>query len=139
MGDIQNLNIEIRQALVYWNAIWVKVTKNGLSKICGRQPLKIWCNIVCLNRPYHFIFFKGCRCLPQILLGPFLNTLTHMFPSRSCDGINWKNQELRKLTAHCYVPWMLKESFKCLPIFHHKTILKGLHREILILHQLFWN
>ena len=31
----------------------------------------------CLSRPYHFKFFKGC--LPQILLGPFLNTLTHLF------------------------------------------------------------
>ena len=29
-----------------------------------------------LSRPYHFNFFKGC--LPQILLGPFLNTLTHL-------------------------------------------------------------
>ena len=29
---------------------------------------------MCLRRPYHFKFFKGC--LPQILLGPFLNTLT---------------------------------------------------------------
>ena len=29
--------------------------------------------------PYHFKFFKGC--LPQILLGPFLNTLTQIIPS----------------------------------------------------------
>ena len=29
-----------------------------------------------LSRPYHFKFFKGC--LPQILLGSFLNTLTHL-------------------------------------------------------------
>ena len=29
-----------------------------------------------LGRPYHFKFFKGC--LPQILLGLFLNTLTHI-------------------------------------------------------------
>ena len=29
-----------------------------------------------LGRPYHFKFFKGC--LPQILLGPFLNTLSHL-------------------------------------------------------------
>ena len=29
----------------------------------------------CLSRPYHFKFFKGC--LPQILLGPFMNMLTH--------------------------------------------------------------
>ena len=28
--------------------------------------------MVCLSRPYHFKFFKGC--LPQILLSPFLNT-----------------------------------------------------------------
>ena len=32
--------------------------------------------MVSLNRPYHFKFFKGC--LPQVLLGPFLNTLTHI-------------------------------------------------------------
>ena len=35
-----------------WKKIWVKVIKNGPSKTCGRQPLKI-------------------------LLGPFLNTMTH--------------------------------------------------------------
>ena len=28
------------------------------------------------GRPYHFKFFKDC--LPQILFGPFLNTLSHM-------------------------------------------------------------
>ena len=44
---------------------WDKVFKNGPSKICGRQPLK---------NP--FKFFKGC--LPQILLGPFLNTLSQI-------------------------------------------------------------
>ena len=29
-----------------------------------------------IGRPYPFKFFKGC--LPQILLGPFLNTLSHL-------------------------------------------------------------
>ena len=33
--------------------------------------------MVYLNRPYHFKFFKDC--LPQILLGPFLNTLFQIF------------------------------------------------------------
>ena len=33
--------------------------------------------MVCLRRPYQFKFFKGC--LPQILLGPFLNTSSHLF------------------------------------------------------------
>ena len=37
---------------------------------------KTWSDMVCLGRTYHFKFFKGC--LPQILLGPFLNTLTDM-------------------------------------------------------------
>ena len=32
--------------------------------------------MVCLSRPYHFKFFKDC--LPQILLGPFLNTLSNI-------------------------------------------------------------
>ena len=30
----------------------------------------------CLGRPYHFKFFNGC--LPQISLGPFLNTLPNI-------------------------------------------------------------
>ena len=51
------------------------VFKNGTSKICGRQPKKLrWCDMVLLSRPYHLIFLKGS--LPQILLGPFLNTLS---------------------------------------------------------------
>ena len=57
---------------------WNKVFKNGQSKICGRQPLK---NL----KAYHFKCFKDC--LPQILLGPFMNTLSQMSslnsPSRS--------------------------------------------------------
>ena len=32
-------------------------------------------NMVCQNRPYHFKFFKDC--IPHILLGPYLNTLSH--------------------------------------------------------------
>ena len=34
---------------------------------------------VCLSRPYPFRFFKGC--LPQILLGPFLNTFSQRLPT----------------------------------------------------------
>ena len=33
-------------------------------------------DMVYLSRPYHFKFFKGS--LPQILLGPFLNTVSHI-------------------------------------------------------------
>ena len=34
-------------------------------------------DMACLSRPYHFKFFKDC--LPQILLGSFLNTLSHIY------------------------------------------------------------
>ena len=57
---------------------WDKVFKNGLSKICGRQPLKKFegvCGL--LGRLYPFKFFKGS--LPQILLRLFLNTLTQLY------------------------------------------------------------
>ena len=47
--------------------IWDKIFKSGPSKICGRQPLK--------NLKFLFRFLKGC--LPQILLGPPFNTLSH--------------------------------------------------------------
>ena len=58
---------------------WVKVFKNGPSKICGRQPLKkIEVIIVCPSRPYYIKFFTGC--LPLISLGPLLNILTHIRP-----------------------------------------------------------
>ena len=41
-----------------------------------------------LIRPYHFKLFKGCS--PQILLGPFLNTLIHIlyYPTQSCISFN---------------------------------------------------
>ena len=32
--------------------------------------------MACLSRPYYFKFFKGG--VPQILLGPFLNSLCHL-------------------------------------------------------------
>ena len=47
--------------------------------------------MVCLGRPYHFKYFKGC--FPEILLGPFLNTLTHMFqaPNRNRNEFQANN------------------------------------------------
>ena len=32
--------------------------------------------MVCLSRPYHLKVFEDC--LPQILIGPFLNTFSHI-------------------------------------------------------------
>ena len=51
-----------------------QVVKNGPIKICRRQPLKKLKKYGLLTYP--FKFSKGS--LPQILLGPFLNTLSQM-------------------------------------------------------------
>ena len=56
--------------------IWVKVFKNGQSENCGRQPLKNFKGYDPLRQTIIIQIFKGC--LPQILLGPFLNTLTYL-------------------------------------------------------------
>ena len=53
-----------------------QIFKSGLSKSCGRHPLKIWRDVFCLSRPHLFKFFNGC--LPQNLLRPLLNTLSHI-------------------------------------------------------------
>ena len=72
--------------------MWVKEFKNWPGKICGRQPLK-YLTCICLGRPYHFIFFKGC--LPQILLGPSLNTLSHVL--FICRITNYYGREFAQL------------------------------------------
>ena len=53
---------------------------NFIAQFLGRflyAKKTLFCSyVVCLSRPYSFKFFKGC--LSQILLGPFLNTLSLM-------------------------------------------------------------
>ena len=56
--------------------IWIKVFKNGPSKICRRQHLKNMKWYGLLRQAISLQIFKGC--LPKILIGPFLNNLTHM-------------------------------------------------------------
>ena len=48
----------LSQGIQEWTKLW---------KIDFKKPY---------HRPYHFKFFKGC--LPQVLLGPFLKSLTHL-------------------------------------------------------------
>ena len=56
--------------------IWGNILKNGLSRIYGRQLLKNlkWYGL--FKQTISLQIFKGC--LPQILLGRFLNTLSHL-------------------------------------------------------------
>ena len=46
------------------------------SEVNLGQNIREWTKEDSLSRPCPFKFFKGC--LPQILLGPFLNTLSHL-------------------------------------------------------------
>ena len=56
--------------------------------------------MICLNRPYHFKFCKGC--LPNILLCPFLNILPHLqLHKRDCRGL---------LEITCYRHLFLEET-----------------------------
>ena len=55
------------------NTIGTKYSRVDQVKICGRQPLKKLRGYGLLKLT---IFFKGC--LPQILLGPILNTWSQM-------------------------------------------------------------
>ena len=61
---------EMFKILVY---MWDKIFKNGTSKICGRQPFKIlkWYGLLLVD-------YTPEDCLPQILLGAFMNTLSHI-------------------------------------------------------------
>ena len=85
----------------------VKFIESQESKKCCHGRVGVWVNgekysrmdqvkfvedildecVVCWGRPYHFKFFKGC--LPQILLGPFLNTLTQLTYFKHF-GLKWK-------------------------------------------------
>ena len=64
--------------------------------------------MVCLSRPYNFRFSKGS--LPQILLGPFLNTLSHILFI------------LKKMTEH---PNVFLRSFSVSRTGKHKFCILG--------------
>ena len=104
------------------NNIWDKVFKNGRSEIYGRQPLKKlkWCGL--LRKTISLQFFKGH--LPQISLGPFLNTFFHFFFFFTCLIL------CQRLVSHITQVLMDIEEVMhlknqrnctCIIIFKHKT------------------
>ena len=60
-----NKTVKMSEVVLTMIIKWVKIFKNGPSKICGRDFKKF-------EKTSNF--FKGS--LPQILLGQFLNTVT---------------------------------------------------------------
>ena len=66
---------------IFCGSFGKKYSRMDQVKFVEDSLQKRWRDMVCLSRSYHFKFSKGC--LPQILLGPFLNTLSHFF------GTHW--------------------------------------------------
>ena len=84
--------------------IWIKVFKNGPSKIFGRKPLKNLSDIVRLRRPYQFKFFK-CS-LRQILLHPFSNILTNLFAKKKKKKISTQRKDSANNIAVAIFKWI---------------------------------
>ena len=55
-------------------------TKENLWKTAFKKLERVWS---ALARPYRFEFFKGFD--PQVLIGPFLNTLSHLLNLLACE------------------------------------------------------
>ena len=72
--------------------------------------------MVYLGRPYHFKFFKGC--LLQILFGPVLNNLTHLF---LCSFLNFIANYFFVIKKKFYgkVSKELTYTFRCLLYCNH--------------------
>ena len=73
--ELYLFNVKLILSFSYVN-IWDKVYKNRLSKNCGKLPLKKLKACGLLKQIISHQIFKGY--LPQILLTPFLNTLSHI-------------------------------------------------------------
>ena len=73
LTNVKNIFVPITNGTRYSRIDQEKLVENSLYKI--------WKDMVCLSTPYHAKRFEGC--LPQILLGPFLNILTQMIWQKS--------------------------------------------------------
>ena len=73
LTTVKNIFVPITNGTRYSRIDQEKLVENSLYKI--------WKDMVCLSTPYHVKRFEGC--LPQILLGPFLNILTQMIWQKS--------------------------------------------------------
>ena len=60
-----------------------KYSRMDQVKFVEDSVLKMWIDMVCLSRPYHFKFLKA-----QILLGPFLNILSQMLLTTGLKGFS---------------------------------------------------
>ena len=89
-----------------WNKS-VKVFKNEPSKICGRQPLKIWGDMVSLSRPYHLKFLKAVFCKFYLVLSWIL------WPKHKILFQWFNNTAVNK---NCYFLWIEKDNLLTIPL-----------------------
>ena len=57
-------------------------------------------DMVCLNRPYRFNLFKDC--LPKIVPGPFLNSLSYLYIYSSCKAV-WRTPKSILIACQKYL------------------------------------
>ena len=86
---------------------------------------------VCLSRPYPLKVFKGC--LPQILLGQFLNTLSHIILKvlKNCKLVKFIECHFVILFENCTKtdfgqPWPTKDSRPWGSVFSQLLLLLSL-------------
>ena len=82
--------------------------------------------MVCLSRPYHFNFFKGC--LLETLLGPFLYTLTQNTDQTSLINISmFFKGTLIQIYVHIKA---IPSKFNSIPLIHILKILELFTRKV---------
>ena len=94
------LNASLRSPYFTLKNVWVKVFRNGPNKNCGRQPLKIFKWYGLPKQTKSLQIFKGCH--PQVLLGPFLNTLTHIRSWGNSSGRHVQHYVALQIMAKCF-------------------------------------
>ena len=74
-------------------------------------------------KKFEVIFFKGC--LPQIWLGPFLNTLSHkrFFPIQILFGLNMNIYEILPANLHIHFKhWKTRKKIKSVSRFFQQNV-----------------
>ena len=82
-----------------------KIFKSGQVKFVEDSLKKIWRDMVCLSRQYPLKFFKGC--LPQFLIGPLLNTLSHIIWREHTKMLNWSIPNAEKFKRKHATIWII--------------------------------
>ena len=123
------------------NVLLLKVYYSLIKKIATLEFDIQLSKQTCLSRPYPYKFFKGY--LPQILLGPFLNTWTHLsHRNLNCDKqlhfslahpelnkteqIKTKKKQIKNSKNPSLIPTLCQQSSEkySVPVYHFSAKLQ---------------